>query len=366
MKILKPFITILLATSLSIAASATLQNDVHTKNGDYVMLIRPFNPNNWSRGKLTDKIETSAVVPKEIWPKVIQLFKEVDEVVDAAAKRKTAYSAYLDLMEREESEMSLAPVRFQMVMYDKRYLFDKYGRFYIDGRFVLPRELAIIQELEDFYKRVHDKSEISHVYPEASIVDKAKERATQKLYIFRGFEDDHYQQYDNLIVKLVDDFNHNRGHWAGATPAQARQIHTLPPNLVKAHMIEETGGMRGRSRDAWNFDPLQINVPGDWNKYKSFLGIKEPKKRNEGTATQNIIAAIKYLSRKGFGSSGQPAGNRPTGTFDGWVMALKRYNGRNDETLDGRHYKEAYAERIVQRSREPDNFVPISIPTKKK
>ena len=130
-------------------------------------------------------------------------------------------------------------------------------------------------------------------------------------------------------------------------------------------MIEETGGRDARSLAAWDVDPQQVNVPGDWSDAKSSLGIKKPSKRNEGTAEQNIRAAIRFLTRKGFGVSGQPASKRPTGKFDDWQTALKRYNGRSDEMVDGKSYSETYAEHIVARAKDPGQFVAIRKKVKK-
>ena len=84
-------------------------------------------------------------------------------------------------------------------------------------------------------------------------------------------------------------------------------------------------------------------------------------KRNEGTVEQNVRAAIMYLSRKGFGTSGKPAATRPKGFFDGWPTALTRYNGRRDRTDTDRYYSEEYADKIVKRAANPDLFVPIEI-----
>ena len=121
-----------------------------------------------------------------------------------------------------------------------------------------------------------------------------------------------------------------------------------------------------RSRAAWSKDPLQANVPGDWNPYKKYLGLREPRRRNEGSLEKNLKAGIMLLARKGFGVSGQPASNRPEGGFDGWKPALQRYNGRSDKAADGRMYREAYAERILKRASSPTCETPIPIPTKKR
>jgi len=190
--------------------------------------------------------------------------------------------------------------------------------------------------------------------------------AASALPVFRGYEEPRYQEHDALIVKYVREFNARKHAWSGATADQAEGIEQLDPALVKAQMIQETGGRDARSRAAWAVDPLQVNVPGDWNSYKAYLGLKKPRHSNEGTREKNIKAGISYLSRKGFGKAGQPAANRPDGTFDGWQTALERYNSRMDMTVDGKVYCEVYADKIESRSEDPDTHVPVQIPVKGK
>jgi len=189
--------------------------------------------------------------------------------------------------------------------------------------------------------------------------------AATQLPVFRGYEAPRYQQHDDLIIKYVMEFNAKKRAWAGATDEQSEGIESLDPALVKAHMIQETGGSDLRSRAAWAIDPLQVNVPGDWNAYKAYLGLRKPRHSNEGTREKNIKAGISYLSRKGFGKTGQPASNRPDGTFDGWTTALERYNSRQTPTTSGRTYCEVYAEKITNRSEDPDTHVPVQIPVRK-
>lgn len=185
--------------------------------------------------------------------------------------------------------------------------------------------------------------------------------------VFKSFEDRRYQQYDTLIAKYVADYNANRAKWAGSTPEQAAAMPELSAAQVKAHMIQETGGGDVRSRAAWAKDPLQVNVPGDWNPYKKYLGLREPRKRNEGSLEQNLKAGIMLLARKGYGAAGQPAANNRKGSFDGWRVALQRYNGRSDKAADGRPYRECYAERILERAAKGERSeVEIPIRTKKR
>ena len=135
---------------------------------------------------------------------------------------------------------------------------------------------------------------------------------------FKGFENARYQQHDEVIDKYVADFNSNKAIYAGCSEEQVKEIPNLDENLLKSMMIQETGGGDKRSRAAWEKDPLQVNVPGDFGPEKLCLGLKKPKKRNEGTLEGNLKAAIMYLVRKGFGRSGKAPCE--TSTFDGWKM----------------------------------------------
>ena len=180
------------------------------------------------------------------------------------------------------------------------FSFDGWGEVYIDRRFVTDEEMKTVKKIEAW---------IAKWFPRQTAKRVKKPRRTAGgagLPVFRGFEDP-------------------------------------------------------RSKAAWAVDPLQVNVPGDWGEEKTLVGLSKPKKRNEGTAEQNVRAAIKYLSRKGFGTSARPASVRPNGVFDGWKSALRRYNGRRDRTDTDRYYSDEYADKILRRAKNPDLFVPIEI-----
>ena len=197
------------------------------------------------------------------------------------------------------------------------------------------------------------------------VVSPGSGAASSRVPVFKGFEAPRYQEYDAVIARLVDEFNRNPTRWIGGTPVQGKSVSRITAAQVKAHMIQETGGGDVNSRAAWKKDPLQVNVPGDWNPYKKYLGLREPRRRNEGSFEKNLRAGIMLLARKGFGVSGQPAANRPDGAFDGWPRALQRYNGRSDKAADGRKYSEAYSERIRLRATKLTEEVPIPIRKKK-
>lgn len=250
--------------------------------------------------------------------------------------------------------------------------FDEWDELVVDRRFMTKEDLAVIRKIEDFVRQhVIEPLRTAQALPNRPastpkrLPPRRRERkaagAAPGLPIFRGFEDARYQQHDALIAKLVAEFNANREAATGGTAAQVAKVSPLTPALVKAHMIEETGGNGPASRAAWPIDPIQVNVPGDWGEEKRLVGLTRPTKRNEGTAEVNVRAAIRYLSRKGFGVSARPAAERPSGFFDGWQKALERYNGRRDRTASDQYYGEEYASKIMRRAENPDLFVPIEI-----
>ena len=234
------------------------------------------------------------------------------------------------------------------------FSFDEMGEFYIDRRFVTDEEMKIVRKIEAWIRKW---------FPSKTPKKRVRTLTSGKsgVPVFRGFEAARYQSHDELIARLVNEFNADKASGCGGLAHQAEKIADITPALVKAHMIEESGGNGPRSQAAWATDPLQVNVPGDWGDEKKLVGLEKPEKRNEGTVEQNVRAAIRYLSRKGFGASGRPASERPKGYFDGWKKALQRYNGRRDRTETDRYYSDEYADKIVRRASDPSLFVPIEI-----
>ena len=171
----------------------------------------------------------------------------------------------------------------------------------------------------------------------------------------KGFESQKYAEHDRIIAAVVADFNANKMQYAGCTEEQSKEIPDMTPQLLKSFLIQESGG----STTAWNSDPGQVNVPGDWNQEKAALGLQKSERRNEGELRANIVAALKYLVRKGFGRSGQAAANRPSGCFDGWDVALQRYNAGKGVTEDGRPVADEYTKRIMKRAEDPNEHVPV-------
>jgi len=236
-----------------------------------------------------------------------------------------------------------------------KLVFDDRGEIYIDRRFVTDEEMKTVYAIERWIAKWFPRQTAKRKIPRKAAGGAAG------VPVFRGFESARYQRHDALIARLTAEFNANKAAWCGGSPKQAAKIPNLTPAQVKAHMIEESGGNGPRSKAAWAVDPLQVNVPGDWGEEKELVGLVKPAKRNEGTAEANVRAAIKYLSRKGFGASGRPASTRPDGVFDGWREACRRYNGRRDRTDTDRYYSDEYADKIMRRAANPDLFVPIEI-----
>ncbi len=352
--------------------------------------LRPF-----SSGPLTKR------VPGSPPPPTFKLNLTAAELVDVARLALEAYhinaKAQRAMAQRKrelaargiaEVPASTAACRYDLDLGDKGSLvFDQWGEFYIDRRFVSEKDMVVVHKLEAYYRKAFASTSTiaqpkpapktvpprSVPAPKPTVVQKAppvpaaalRSRAddlrTWKVPIFRGFEDDRYQMHDALILKLTADFNANKAQWIGGTPAQAAKVGNLTPALVKSHMIEESGGNGPMSLAAWRVDPQQVNVPGDWADVKLDLGLSKPTRRNEGTLEGNVRAAIMFLARKGFGVSGQPTARRQEGFFDGWPTALQRYNARRDRTLDNRYYSEAYSDKIRSRAANPNVFVPIEI-----
>ena len=240
----------------------------------------------------------------------------------------------------------------------KSLSFNKYGEIYVDRRFITKSEMKTVRRLEAWFRKwFPDKT----VKRKKQAAKKEGKQSVGAVPVFSGFEDERYQAHDALIVKLVKEFNADKMSACGGTQQQAVKIPELNAALVKSHMIEESGGNGPRSIAAWKVDPLQVNVPGDWGDEKKLVGLNKPEKRNEGSLETNIRAALRYLSRKGFGTSAKPAAETPKSKFSGWLSALRRYNGRRDRTETDRYYSDEYADKIMKRANNPSMFVPIEI-----
>ena len=286
---------------------------------------------------------------------LLPLAVEAAQIFERATAREAKHAAEL----RRRGIAEVPPARGARYTVNTaglgKLVFDDRGEIYIDRRFVTDEEMKTVYAIERWIAKWFPRQTAKRKIP------RAKSGGAAGVPVFNGFESARYQQHDALIARLTAEFNANKAAWCGGSPAQAAKISTLTPAQVKAHMIEESGGNGPRSKAAWAADPLQVNVPGDWGEEKKLVGLVKPAKRNEGTAEANVRAAIKYLSRKGFGVSGRPASTRPDGVFDGWREACRRYNGRRDRTDTDRYYSDEYADKIMRRASNPDLFVPIEI-----
>ena len=76
---------------------------------------------------------------------------------------------------------------------------------------------------------------------------------TTVLKVFDGFEDSLFATYDDEIIRYTEQWNNEYEDVPGFTP--------LDPNLVKAMVLQESGGHR---KTAYKLDPMQIANMGDW------------------------------------------------------------------------------------------------------
>jgi len=330
--------------------------------GINALRFTPYAENGWAKGTAMPSFADVKLTPKDM-AEIAEIAVKVADVLIRASQRADAHARQLAARGVAEVPASTAACRFRMSAGKSAFVFDRWGELQVDRRFVDAADMPVVRRLEALYRRVWGTSAYASAVPaaERKIVPRAVAAKSMPLPVFRGFEDARYQEHDALILRMTAEFNANKAAWIGGTPSQAAKTAQLSPALVKAHMIEESGGNGPASVAAWKVDPLQVNVPGDWDDAKLDLGLKKPSRRNEGAVADNVRAAIMFLSRKGFGSSGKPARLRPAGFFDGWPTALKRYNARRDRTADGRYYSDAYSSKIVTRAENPDAFVPIEI-----
>jgi hypothetical protein len=297
---------------------------------------------------------TAMVLDMEAVMEAVPLAIEAMEISERAAAREAKHVA--ELAKRGIAEVpASASVKYTLdAGAVGKFIFDNWGEFYIDRRFVTDAEMVTIRKIEAWFRK-HFPAQL------APVKKRVNSGGVKGVPVFRGFEDARYQVHDAMILKMVRDFNANKAKWCGGSAEQAAKIPDLTPALVKSHMIEESGGNGKRSRDAWAIDPLQVNVPGDWGDEKTHVGLSKPVRRNEGTIAGNIKAAIMYLSRKGFSTAARPAADLPKATFSGWTTALRRYNGRRDRTDTDRYYSDEYADKIMRRANNPEKFEPIEI-----
>ena len=297
----------------------------------------------------------SCALSPQALQEILPLGLEALGIYERATARQAAHVARLKAKGVAEQPPSAGAWHAVQLAGLGKLVFDDWGELSIDRRFVTDEEMQTIRAIERWIVKWFPAE------TKARTTKPNRRNGATGLPVFRGFEAVRYQQHDALIARLTAEFNANKAAGCGGTPGQAAKVADLSPALVKAHMIEESGGNDVRSKAAWAVDPLQVNVPGDWGPEKTKVGLKKPSRRNEGTAEQNVRAAIRYLSRKGFSTAAIPAAERPKNAFAGWLTALRRYNGRRDRTHTNRYYSDEYADKIKRRAEHPDVFVPIEI-----
>lgn len=345
----------LLFAALSALALHTPLRAAAETQAPAVPTLEPYAANGWN-AQAKAPPSTPLAIDETERAGMYALLLRVDALRVRVARRERANALWLARTDASEEPASDGALRFELCWLGRRYAFDRWGHFAIDRRFVDPDDLEVIAHFEAFYRQHLLASALGKRFPPQA----RPKSAAPAVPVFAGFEEERYQQHDALIAKLVAEFNRDRAAAVGAPEGRAVAMPELSPALVKALMIEESGGNGPRSQEAWRCDPLQVNVPGDWNDAKADLGLTKPTARNEGTLELNLRAGIRYLARKGFGTSGQPLSRRPEGYFDSWRQALQRYNGRSHSLRDGRSFRTAYAERILRRANDPECFVPIA------
>lgn len=117
---------------------------------------------------------------------------------------------------------------------------------------------------------------------------------------------------DPTIAKVVAEYNKSNGLVPGSSEY-------LDPKTVRAMIRVESG----TNMNAYENDPMQVNVPGDWVPEKSKYGLTRGQVPG---ATLSIEAGVEWLSYKAYeyDATGTPV------RFRGWDAAVTRYNGGGD------------------------------------
>jgi len=159
--------------------------------------------------------------------------------------------------------------------------------------------------------------------------DAAIDTATE-LPVYAGYEQPWQNAHDDMIVRVVAEFNAEKG-WDANDPNH------LDPALVKAWALQESGSHREIFS---NGDMMQMNNDGDWADEKTWFGIE---RGEDLTPEESLRAALDWAYYKGeetrpmTGSTPDP-GWYPTvrdgevmagyqSRFTNWDEALTDYNG---------------------------------------
>lgn len=229
---------------------------------------------------------------------------------------------------------------------------DKYGNGHLTDDFKLPNHPSFNPEaiMGRFRREGREDDGIEYIRnalsKERGVNPKqwvARSQSPKDLVTFKGFEDDRYKENDYAIRRAVYLINKNPEKYIGLTKGQLaewreRYPNGIPADLLKSVMITETGGRDKKSREAFAVDPFQVNVVGDWDDAKASLGLRNPTANNEGDKLTNVMAAIIFLLRKGYGKSGiapkDAMRDKREATYDGIEEAIRRYHGTSQEGVD--------------------------------
>ena len=105
--------------------------------------------------------------------------------------------------------MSMAGAAFEFNLFGCRFAFDRYGYMHFDDRFVRPAERKTIERAEAIYRRMHKRwtaaqaaksMESKKKSKSAAIADRAAEWRVRRVPVFKGFEDDRYQEKSEKII----------------------------------------------------------------------------------------------------------------------------------------------------------------------
>jgi hypothetical protein len=125
---------------------------------------------------------------------------------------------------------------------------------------------------------------------------------------------DYPRSLDPTIESIVAEYNR-------ANDALGDETY-LDPDFIKAMIRTEAG----YDMDAYMFDPMQVNKPGDWpvNNSKADYGLQKGVRPG---AALSIRAGISWLTKSPYRRDSR--GN-DTGQFRGWRAMVRAYNGGRD------------------------------------
>lgn len=151
---------------------------------------------------------------------------------------------------------------------------------------------------------------------------------------------------DDAIVAAVNRHNAERNLYPG-------DAEFMTPKLMKSWMMEESGGHRA----AFERDPLQVNVPGDWKHTgpdkERVLGLRQGQVMTPASSAE---AALGWLAHRG-----RLHRDEENKVYRGpyWTSyeALRNYNANTkyegrDETNPSNRHDNRYADRILGRVKE--------------